>query len=51
MSSDSITALVLLIEKYREQMNETSRYVEYVVLKDVIEDLEELKEVLKEGNR
>jgi len=47
MSKDSITTLVLLIEKYRKQMKETSRYVEFVVLRDVIKDLEELKDVLK----
>jgi hypothetical protein len=50
MNKDAITATVLLIEKYRKQMKETSRYVEFVVLRDVIEDLEELKDVLK-GNK
>jgi len=58
MNSDSITALVLLIEKYREQMKMYDVWYETwgkavdeaEVLKDVIEDLEELKDVLK-GNR
>jgi len=48
MSKDSITTLVLLIEKYRERMQETSIYIEFVVLRTVVEDLEELKDVLKE---
>jgi len=50
MSKDSITTLVLLIEKYRKRMQETSIYIEFVVLRTVVEDLEELKDVLK-GNK
>jgi hypothetical protein len=51
MNGDSITATVLLIEKYRKQMKETSIYIEYAVLKEVVEDLEQLKDVLKKDNK
>jgi hypothetical protein len=55
MNNDPTTAVVLLIEKYKEQMKmydvwyETWKKAvdEAEVLKDVIEDLEELKDVLK----
>jgi adenine C2-methylase RlmN of 23S rRNA A2503 and tRNA A37 len=50
MSKDSITTLILFMEKYRKQMKETSIYIEYAVLKEVVEDLEQLKDVLK-GNK
>jgi hypothetical protein len=50
MSKDSITTLILFMEKYRKQMKETSIYIEYAVLEMVMKDLEELKDTLK-GNK
>ncbi len=47
MNKDTITTLVLLIEKYRKRMQETCLYIEFVVLRTVVEDLEELKDALK----
>jgi len=55
MNNDPTTAVVLLIEKYKEQMkmydvwHQTWKKAvdEAEVLKDVIEDLEELKDILK----
>jgi len=47
MNKNAITALVLLIEKYREQRDKASTYIEHKALRDVLEDLEELKDVLK----
>jgi hypothetical protein len=55
MNNDAITAVVLLIEKYKKQVKiydvwyETFKKAidEAEKLKDVIEDLEQLKDVLK----
>ena len=47
MNTDAITTLVLIIDKYRQMEKDANSYVRYQVAKEVVEDLEKLKELMK----
>ena len=44
MTKDTITQLVLLLDKYRDMMKNTNAFLKYEIAKQVVEDLEELKD-------
>ena len=44
MTRDTITQLVLLLDKYRDMMKNTNAFLKYEIAKQVVEDLEELKD-------
>jgi len=47
MNKDTITMIEVLRKKYKKHMKDTTIYIEYAILKEVVEDLEELKDILK----
>ena len=46
MNTDTITQLVLLLDKYRDMMKNTNAFLKYEIAKEVVEDLEELKDTM-----
>lgn len=47
MNTDAITTLVLIIDKYRQIEKGTNSYARHQVAKEVVNDLEKLKELMK----
>lgn len=47
MNTDTITTLVLIIDKYRQMAKDSNSYTRHKVAKEVVEDLEKLKELMK----
>jgi hypothetical protein len=47
MNTDTITQLVLLLDKYRDMAKNSNAYIKYEIAKEVVSDLEKLKESMK----
>jgi len=50
MNNDTITQLVLLLDKYRDMMKNTNAFLKYEIAKEVVNDLEELKDTMIKPN-